>query len=108
MGVIGIEIPAASSDASVRLFRKLKSGQIRPTETGLAFIVLARLVLEVRDEAIDALIAIERGEVNLVRFGSTPSLMRNYSAASARFIKNCFPDVPFVLPMAMRRTSFRK
>lgn len=58
--------------ASVRLFRRLKSGQIRPTETGIAFIALARLVLEVRDEAINALIAIERGEVNLVRFGSTP------------------------------------
>src|SRR5271156_5761074 len=57
--------------ASVRLFRKLKNGQIRPTETGIAFIALARLVLEVRDEAIDALIAIERGEVNLIRFGST-------------------------------------
>jgi hypothetical protein len=53
-------------------FRQLKSGQIRPTETGIAFIVLARLLLEVRDEVIDALIAIERGEVNLVRFGSTP------------------------------------
>jgi DNA-binding transcriptional LysR family regulator len=58
--------------ASVHLFRKLKGGQIRPTETGIAFIVLARLLLEVRDEVIDALIAIERGEVNLVRFGSTP------------------------------------
>lgn len=58
--------------ASVRLFRKLKNGQIRPTETGIAFITLARLVLDVREEAIEALIAIERGEVNLVRLGSTP------------------------------------
>lgn len=58
--------------ASIRLFRKLKNGQIRPTETGIAFIALARLLLDVREEVINALIAIERGEVNLVRFGSTP------------------------------------
>jgi DNA-binding transcriptional LysR family regulator len=58
--------------ASIRLFRRLSNGQIRPTETGIAFIALARLVLEVRDEAIDALIAIERGEVSRICFGSTP------------------------------------
>jgi DNA-binding transcriptional LysR family regulator len=58
--------------ASVRLFRKLKNGQISPTETGIAFIALARLVLEVREEVIDALIAIERGEIGAARFGSTP------------------------------------
>jgi DNA-binding transcriptional LysR family regulator len=58
--------------ASVRLLRKSKSGQIRPTETGLAFITMARLVLEIREEVIDALIAIERGEVGVARFGSTP------------------------------------
>jgi DNA-binding transcriptional LysR family regulator len=79
--------------ASVRLFRKLKSGQIRPTETGIAFIVLARLVLEVRDEAIDALIAIERGEVNLVRFGSTPlvdeKLFRGFCALHKELLPNC-------------------
>jgi DNA-binding transcriptional LysR family regulator len=58
--------------ASVRLFSKLKNGQIRPTESGIAFIALARLVLEVREEVIDALAAIERGEIGVVRFGSTP------------------------------------
>jgi DNA-binding transcriptional LysR family regulator len=58
--------------ASVRLFRKLKNGQIRPTEAGIAFIALARLVLEVREEAIDALVSIERREIAVVRFGSTP------------------------------------
>jgi DNA-binding transcriptional LysR family regulator len=79
--------------ATVRLFRKLKSGQIRPTESGIAFIFLARLVLEVRDEAIDALIAIERGEVNLVRFGSTPlvdeKLFRNFCALHKELLPRC-------------------
>jgi DNA-binding transcriptional LysR family regulator len=79
--------------ASVRLFRKLKSGQIGPTETGMAFIALARLVLEVRDEAIDALIAIERGEVNLVRFGSTAlvdeKLFRGFCALHKEVLPKC-------------------
>jgi DNA-binding transcriptional LysR family regulator len=79
--------------ASVRLFRKLKSGQIRPTETGIAFIVLARLLLEVRDEVIDALIAIERGEVNLVRFGSTAlvdeKLFRSFCALHKELLPRC-------------------
>lgn len=70
--------------ASVCLFRKSKNGQICPTESGLAFITLARLVLEIRQEVIDALIAIERSEIGVVRFGSTPltdqNLFRNFCA----------------------------
>src|ERR1700744_5868976 len=49
--------------AGVRLFRRAKSGHIRPTESGAAFIGLARHLLEVRDEVIDAIASIERGEV---------------------------------------------
>lgn len=68
--------------ASIRLFSKLKNGQISPTETGIAFISLARLVLEIRNEIIDALIAVERGEIGVVRFGATAlvdqSLFRNF------------------------------
>jgi len=70
--------------ASVRLFRKTKDGRICPTETGTAFIALARLLLELREEVIDALVAIDRGEIGLVRFGSTPlvdpGLFRSFCA----------------------------
>lgn len=70
--------------ASVRLFRKTKDGRIRPTETGVAFIALARLLLEVREEVIDALVAIERNEIGILRFGSTPlvdpGLLRTFCA----------------------------
>ena len=48
-------------NASIRLFQKTKSGRIRPTETGIAFISLARFLLETRDDVMDALIAIDRG-----------------------------------------------
>jgi DNA-binding transcriptional LysR family regulator len=59
-------------NAAIRLFRKSKSGRIYPTRTGQAFLALAPFLLEVRDEIIDILIEIERGEINSVRFGSTP------------------------------------
>lgn len=79
--------------ASVRLFRRLKNGQIRPTETGVAFIALARLLLEVREEVINALVAIERGEVNLVRFGSTPlvdqTLFRTFCDLHKELLPRC-------------------
>ncbi|MDX6457712.1 MAG: hypothetical protein QOE55_1409 [Acidobacteriaceae bacterium] len=77
--------------ASVRLFRRLKNGQIRPTETGIAFIALARLVLEVRDEAIDALIAIERGEVSRVRFGATPLVDQKLFQSFCKLHKELLP-----------------
>ncbi len=79
--------------ASVQLFRKLKNGQIRPTETGIAFIALARLVLEVREEVINALIAIERGEVSLVRFGATSlvdqELFRTFCLLHKELLPTC-------------------
>ena len=56
-------------NASIRLFRKTKSGRIRVTETGMAFMMLARYLLETRDEVIDALIDIERGSIRSIRVG---------------------------------------
>ena len=80
-------------NASVRLFRKMKNGRIRPTETGIAFIRLARLLLETRDEVIEALIAIERGEIGSVRFGCTPlvdqNLFRSFCAAHKEILPAC-------------------
>lgn len=58
--------------ADICLYRKAKDGRISPTETGLAFISLASSLLEVRDEVIAALIAIDRGEIPAVRLGCSP------------------------------------
>ncbi|WP_241654392.1 LysR family transcriptional regulator [Granulicella sibirica] len=69
---LSVQARQFQENASVRLFRKIKGGRIRATDTGIAFKVLARFLLETRDDVLDALIAIERGEVNSVRFGSTP------------------------------------
>src|SRR5215469_1140719 len=79
--------------ASVRLFRKMKNGQICPTDTGIAFITLARLLLEIREEVIEALIAIERGEIGLVRFGSTPLVDQNLFRSFCILHKELLPRI---------------
>jgi DNA-binding transcriptional LysR family regulator len=80
-------------NASVRLFRKMKSRRIRPTETGIAFIALAWSLLKARDEVINALIAIERGEIRSVRFGCGPlveqSLFRSFCAMHKEILPAC-------------------
>jgi DNA-binding transcriptional LysR family regulator len=81
-------------NASVRLFRRLKDGRIRPTETGLAFIALARSLLEMKDEVIEALIAIERGEVPILRLGSTPLVSQDLFRAFCSLHKTILPMTP--------------
>lgn len=80
-------------NASVRLFRKTKNGRIRPTETGIAFIALARSLLETRDDIINALIAIERGEIGSVRFGcgslTEQSVFRSFCAVHKEILPAC-------------------
>ena len=58
--------------ASVRLSEKSKDGRIKPMTSGVAFRFIAKSLLEARDEAIETLIAIERGEISSVRFGCSP------------------------------------
>ncbi|MEG9436065.1 LysR family transcriptional regulator [Edaphobacter sp. HDX4] len=90
---LSVQARQFQENASVRLFRKSRNGRIRPTETGLAFIGLARLLLETRDEVIEALIAIERGEIASVRFGCTPlvdqSLFRSFCAGHKEILPTC-------------------
>ena len=80
-------------NASIRLLQKAKNGRIRPTKTGIAFISLARLLLETRDEVIDALIAIDRGEIGTVRFGCAPlvdqSLFRGFCGLHKEILPDC-------------------
>ena len=78
-------------NASVRLFRKLKDGRIRPTESGVAFIELARSLLEMREEVIDALIAIERGQISTIRLGSTPMVDREIFRSFCSMHKSILP-----------------
>jgi|SRR6266550_7680223 DNA-binding transcriptional LysR family regulator len=55
--------------SDVHLFRKGKDGRIKLTATGVAFKSIAQGILDARDEAIAALVAIERGEIRALKFG---------------------------------------
>lgn len=79
-------------NASVRLLRKSKDGRVRPTETGVAFIAMTRSLLEMRDEVIEALIAIERGEVASVRFGCGALVDRELFRAFCSMHKTILPS----------------
>lgn len=57
-------------NANVHLYRKTRNGRIRLTESGIAFLTLARLLLETRDEVMETLIAIERAHVQALRIGT--------------------------------------
>jgi DNA-binding transcriptional LysR family regulator len=91
---LSVQARQFQESASVRLFRKMKGGRIRPTDTGVAFKVLARFLLETRDEVLDALIAIERGEVSSVRFGCTPLVDQGLFRAFCELHKELLPVCP--------------
>lgn len=80
-------------NASIRLYRKTKSGRIRVTETGTTFIALARLLLETRQEIIDTLVAVERGELKWMRFGCSsltdPELFRVFCSSHKTILPSC-------------------
>jgi hypothetical protein len=50
--------------------RKGKDGRIKLTATGVAFKPIAQGLLDARDEAIAALVAIERGEIRALKSSS--------------------------------------
>jgi DNA-binding transcriptional LysR family regulator len=60
----------------IRLFEKNPRGRVQLTETGIAFIRIARGLLQARDDAIAALIAIERSEIHSLSLGSASCLNR--------------------------------
>ena len=57
---------------AIRLFRKTRDGRIQLTQTGIAFKTIAQGLLDARDEAIDALIAIDRGQIRSLNIGCAP------------------------------------
>lgn len=89
---LSIQARQFQENATVRLFRKTRNGRIRPTEAGVAFMGLARFLLEARDEVIDALIAIERGAVGPARFGCTPFVDPGLFRTLCRLHKELLPS----------------
>ena len=76
---------------SLRLFRKGQDGRIQITNTGIAFVAIARDLLNARDEAIAALIAIENGEIDALRFGRSSFVDRELFNAGCEVYRKMLP-----------------
>jgi DNA-binding transcriptional LysR family regulator len=57
---------------AIQLFRRGKAGRIQLTKTAAAFKLIAQGLLDARDEAIAALIAIEQGRMRTLNLGCAP------------------------------------
>ena len=79
--------------ARVRLYRKMKDGRIKPTDTGVAFTFIAKYVLDIRVEAMETLLAIARGDISTVKFGCSPLtdpvLFNDFCQMHKEFLPNC-------------------
>ncbi len=91
---LSVQARQFQENAEVRLFRRTKNGRIRPTEAGIAFVRLARYLLETRDEIIDALVAIERGTTTNARFGCSPFVEPKAFRALCGIHKEILPSCP--------------
>jgi DNA-binding transcriptional LysR family regulator len=78
--------------ASVRLYDQAKDRSIKPTDTGIAFKFIAKSLLEARDEAMEALAAIDRGDIDFVRFGSSPFVDQTLFQRFCRMHKDLLPS----------------
>jgi DNA-binding transcriptional LysR family regulator len=76
----------------IRLFKRTPSGRIQLTETGVAFKAIARDLLKARDEAIAALIAVEGGEIDTLRFGCASSINRDLFRTAQDLHKEIVPE----------------
>jgi DNA-binding transcriptional LysR family regulator len=80
-------------NSGLRLYRKAKSGRIRLTATGIAFKVIAKGLLDARDDAMDALLAVERGEIPTLRLGCSsqadPTLFNDLCALHKELLPSC-------------------
>jgi DNA-binding transcriptional LysR family regulator len=80
-------------NSGVCLYRKSKSGRIRLTASGIAFKLLARGLLDARDEVMATLMAVEHGEVRTLRLGCSsradPALFHAFCALHKELLPDC-------------------
>src|ERR1700733_1427610 len=79
---------------AIQLFRRGKNGRIELTKTGVAFQAIAQGVLDARDEAIAALIAIERGQVRTLNVGCAPFVDPEVFRVACEIHKEVVPGCP--------------
>ena len=75
----------------IKLFRRLKGGRIQLTAAGEALRVIAKDVLETRDQALEALEAIHRGEAEVLRIGCAPFIDKEVCRRSTELQRALVP-----------------
>jgi len=60
---LSVQAKQFQENLAIQLFRRAKDGRIQLTKTGVAFKPIAQGLLDAREEAIAALIAVDRGHV---------------------------------------------
>jgi len=79
---------------AIQLFKRGKNGRVELTETGVAFRAIAQGILDARDEAIDALIAIERGQIRTLNLGCAPFVDPELFRTACEIHKEVVPSCP--------------
>lgn len=91
---LSVQAKQFQETCGIRLFRRTSRRRIQLTETGIAFKVIARDLLQARDEAIAALIAIERGEIDSLRLGCASCISRDLFYTVQEVHKEILPGCP--------------
>jgi DNA-binding transcriptional LysR family regulator len=89
---LSVQAKQFQENFGIRLFKKASNGRIQLTATGVAFKAIARDLLKARDEAIAALVAIERGEIDSLRFGCASGIHRDLFRTAQKLHKEIVPD----------------
>ena len=80
--------------SGLRLYRTVKGNRIRLTETGVAFKVIVRGLLKAQEEAMDALRAIEQGEIRALKLGCATLADQAVFHEFCKMHKELLPDRP--------------
>jgi DNA-binding transcriptional LysR family regulator len=90
---LSIQARQFQENASLHLYRTGKGNRLRLTPTGVAFKAIARGLLDARDEAIEALLAVERGDIQAVNFGcgslADPGLFQTFCDMHKEILPDC-------------------
>ena len=76
---------------NLRLFRPSKSRNVELTPAGEALLIIAKDVLEVRDQALAALDAIQKGEARVLRIGCAPFIDKEVCRRATELQKALIP-----------------
>lgn len=76
----------------VRLFRRTSNGRIQLTRTGAAFETIARDLLDARDDAIAALVAIDQDDIHSLKLGCGTCVDQKLFHLACEAHKKILPD----------------